>query len=47
MGSSGSKEIVTKSPLGCVLAHWKDLGGIPGSNVKKSDLMKYCICSLP
>uniref|UniRef100_A0A8U7P0N4 Core shell protein Gag P30 domain-containing protein n=1 Tax=Corvus moneduloides TaxID=1196302 RepID=A0A8U7P0N4_CORMO len=30
------------NPLGCVLAHWKELGGVPGGNMKKSTLIKYC-----
>lgn len=42
MGSTDSKEIVEKTLLGCVLAHWKDLVEIPGGNFKKSDLIKYC-----
>lgn len=42
MGSSVSKEITQKSPLERVLAHWKELGGIPGGTMRKSTLIKYC-----
>ncbi|XP_069716937.1 uncharacterized protein [Phaenicophaeus curvirostris] len=42
MGGRQSGGIVKKSPLGCVLAHWKDVGGVPGGNVNKKTLIKYC-----
>ncbi|KAM6318174.1 uncharacterized protein O3Q21_008183 isoform 1-T2 [Podargus strigoides] len=40
MGSGQSKEI-SRSPLGCVLAHWKDITGTGGTENKKT-LIKYC-----
>ncbi|XP_050166932.1 uncharacterized protein LOC126637602 [Myiozetetes cayanensis] len=42
MGSQQSKDINMKTPLGCVLKHWKELGGIPGGNISKKTLLKYC-----
>lgn len=42
MGGKQSGGIAKKSPLGCVLAHWKDIGGPPGGNVNKKTLIKYC-----
>uniref|UniRef100_A0A8C3MY57 Uncharacterized protein n=1 Tax=Geospiza parvula TaxID=87175 RepID=A0A8C3MY57_GEOPR len=42
MGNQPSKDINMKTPLGCILKHWKDLGGIPGGNVSKKTLLKYC-----
>ncbi|XP_063027035.1 uncharacterized protein K02A2.6-like [Melospiza melodia melodia] len=42
MGSQQSKDINMKTPLGCILRHWKDLGGIPGGNISKKTLLKYC-----
>jgi len=33
--------ILWKSPLGCVLAHWKDTAGTGGTENKKT-LIKYC-----
>uniref|UniRef100_A0A672THS1 Core shell protein Gag P30 domain-containing protein n=1 Tax=Strigops habroptila TaxID=2489341 RepID=A0A672THS1_STRHB len=42
MGNQQSDEILKKSPLGCILAHWKELGGFPGGSVNKKTLVKYC-----
>lgn len=42
MGGRQSGGIVKKSPLGCVLAHWKEMGGMPGGTVSKKTLIKYC-----
>lgn len=42
MGSASSKEVVKKSPLGCILAQWKELGDGPGGTIRKADLIKYC-----
>uniref|UniRef100_A0A669Q395 Core shell protein Gag P30 domain-containing protein n=1 Tax=Phasianus colchicus TaxID=9054 RepID=A0A669Q395_PHACC len=42
MGGKQSKGIVKQSPLGCVLAHWRDIGGPPGGNINKKTLIKYC-----
>ncbi|KAJ7423564.1 hypothetical protein BTVI_09338 [Pitangus sulphuratus] len=43
MGSKQSKGVNPKTPLGCILKHWKELGGIPGGNLSKKTLLKYCI----
>ncbi|KAK4814775.1 hypothetical protein QYF61_026752 [Mycteria americana] len=42
MGGEQSGGIVKKSPLGCILAHWKEIGGPPGGSVNKKTLIKYC-----
>jgi len=42
MGGKQSGGIVKKSLLGCILAHWKDIGGSPGGSVNKKTLIKYC-----
>ncbi|XP_055556316.1 uncharacterized protein LOC129734922 [Falco cherrug] len=42
MGGKQSGGILKKSPLGCVLNHWKDIGGSAGGNVNKKTLIKYC-----
>ncbi|KAJ7409046.1 hypothetical protein BTVI_58094 [Pitangus sulphuratus] len=42
MGSQQSKEVNPKTPLGCILKHWKELGGIPGGNLNKRTFLKYC-----
>ena len=45
MGKSQSKEVPARSPLGCILAHWRDIAGEPGgtlSRKKKKILIKYC-----
>lgn len=42
MGTEQSKEIPKKTPLGCVLAHWKDIVGSPGGTESKKKLIKYC-----
>jgi len=41
MGTSQSKEILKKSPLGCILQHWKEIAGPPGGSVNKRTLVKY------
>jgi len=33
--------ILKKSPLGCVLAHWKDIVGIVAIESKRT-IIKYC-----
>lgn len=40
MGSNQSKEIPKSSPLGCVLAHWKELVGYEGIENKRT-LVKF------
>jgi len=42
MGTSQSKEILKKNPLGCILHHWKEIGGPRGGSVNKRTLVKYC-----
>ena len=42
MGNQQSEEILKKSPLGYILAHWKELEGSPGGSVNKKMLIKYC-----
>lgn len=42
MGGKQSGGIVKQSPLGCVPARWRDIGGPPGGNVNKKTLIKYC-----
>lgn len=42
MEGQRSGGILKKSPLGCILAHWKDIGGLPGGNVNRKTLIKYC-----
>ena len=41
MGNSQGGGILKKSPLGCVLAHWKGITGSGGTESKKV-LIKYC-----
>lgn len=36
------KEIPRRTPLGCILAHWKDIAGEPGGTLNKRTLIKYC-----
>lgn len=42
MGGQQSGGIVKKSPLGCVLSHWKEIAGAPGGTENKKTLIKYC-----
>ena len=42
MGGKQSGGILKKSPLGCVLSHWRDIGGSAGGNVNRKTLIKYC-----
>ena len=42
MGGQQSKGINPKTPLGCILKHWRELGGIPGGNLSKKTFLKYC-----
>ena len=42
MGGQVSSEIPKKSALGCVLNHWKDIGGSAGGSVNRKTLIKYC-----
>ena len=41
MGGNQSSKIPKKSPLGCILAHWKDIGGPPGGSVNKKTLYVF------
>uniref|UniRef100_A0A8C3UCP0 Core shell protein Gag P30 domain-containing protein n=1 Tax=Catharus ustulatus TaxID=91951 RepID=A0A8C3UCP0_CATUS len=41
MATGQSKEIPKASPLGCIIAHWKDLSGQGGTESKR-DLIKFC-----
>lgn len=41
-GSQSTQEVIPKkTPLGIVLAHWKDIAGPLGGTVWKADLVKY------
>lgn len=43
MGSGQSKRgIVKKSPLGCLLQHWKKIGGPPGEPATRENSIKCC-----
>lgn len=42
MGGRVSSEVPKKSTLGCILSHWKDIGGAPGGSENKKTLIKYC-----
>lgn len=42
MGGKQSGGILKKSPLGCILNHWKKIGGPSGGGVDKKTLIKYC-----
>ncbi|KAM7041637.1 uncharacterized protein M8220_007978 isoform 1-T3 [Acridotheres tristis] len=43
MGSGQSKKgILKKSPLGCLLQHWKKIGGPPGGPATRENLIKCC-----
>ena len=42
MGGAQGKEIPRRTPLGCILAHWKDIAGEPGGTLNKRTLVKYC-----
>ena len=42
METSQGKEVLKKSPLGCILYHWKETGGPTGGSVNKRMLIKYC-----
>lgn len=41
LGGQTSSEILKKSVLGCVLSHWKDIGGSAGGSVNRKTLIKY------
>lgn len=41
MGNTQNKDILRKSPLGCILTHWMDIVGTGGTENKKT-LIKYC-----
>lgn len=41
-GLSTGGGILRKSPLGCILTHWKQIAGSPGGTTKRDDLIKYC-----
>ncbi|MCQ4179547.1 hypothetical protein FK518_28790, partial [Klebsiella pneumoniae] len=41
-GGKQSSGVVKRSPLGCILAHWKEIGEPPGGSVNKKTLIKYC-----
>lgn len=40
MGGRQTGGILKKSTLGCVLSHWKDIGGYAGGSVNKKTLIK-------
>ena len=40
MGTGQSKEIPKASPLGCVIAHWKDIAGHGGTENKR-ELIRF------
>uniref|UniRef100_A0A8C5TS32 Core shell protein Gag P30 domain-containing protein n=1 Tax=Malurus cyaneus samueli TaxID=2593467 RepID=A0A8C5TS32_9PASS len=43
MGNGQSKKgILKKSPLGCILQHWKKIGGPPGGRATRENLIKFC-----
>ena len=43
MGTTASKGgILKKSPLGCILPHWKQIGGPPGGSLTWETLIRYC-----
>ncbi|XP_076217227.1 uncharacterized protein LOC143171928 [Aptenodytes patagonicus] len=41
-GPSTGEGILKKSPLGCILIHWKQIAGSPGGVTRRDDLIKYC-----
>lgn len=41
MTTDQSKEILKASPLGCILAHWKEIAGTGGMENMRT-LVKYC-----
>jgi len=40
-GGKQSGGIAKESPLGRILAHWKDIGALPGRTANKRPLIKY------
>ncbi|XP_067999133.1 uncharacterized protein [Melanerpes formicivorus] len=42
MGGRQSSEIPRHSPLGCILAHWGEIGGPPGGSTNQKTLIKFC-----
>lgn len=46
MGTNQSKEVPWASPLGCILAPWKEVTSSGGLENKK-DLIQYCTCWWP
>lgn len=42
MGNSQEKEVPKKTPLGCILTHWRDIAGEPKGSLSKRTLIKYC-----
>ena len=41
MGNTQKKAVLRKSPLGCIVAHWKDIVGSGGTESKRT-LLKHC-----
>lgn len=35
-------EVPRRTPLGCILAHWRDIVGESGGTKSKKTLIKYC-----
>lgn len=33
---------IVKSPLGCILYHWRKIAGLLGGNTRQEDLIQYC-----
>ena len=42
MGVAQRKEVPRRTPLGRILAHWRDVAGEPGGTLSKKALIKYC-----
>ena len=42
MGKSQSKEVPERTPLGCILAHWRDIAGKSRGTLSRKNLIKYC-----
>ena len=42
MGGAQGKEVPRQTPLGCILAQWRDIAGEPGDTLSKKTLINYC-----
>ncbi|XP_015716576.1 natural cytotoxicity triggering receptor 3 ligand 1 [Coturnix japonica] len=42
MGGSQGKEVPERTPLGCILAHWRDIAGKSRGTLSRKTLIKYC-----